>query len=90
MEDDNTPTVTARRRKKTGHVRLRLETAKKLRALGAKRKAAATKPKSDKVTVMPAGEPDKTLDTSAAVKAPAPKAKKVRGHREDLGACAAS
>lgn len=39
MADDNTPTVTARRRKPTKHMRLRMETVKRLRALGAKRKA---------------------------------------------------
>lgn len=33
MADDNTPTVTSRRRKPTSHLRLRLETAKRLRAL---------------------------------------------------------
>ncbi|WPG97580.1 Ribonucleases P/MRP protein subunit pop1 [Acrodontium crateriforme] len=39
MLEDNTPTVTSRRRKPTRHMRLRLETVKKLRALGSKRKA---------------------------------------------------
>ncbi|TKA55071.1 hypothetical protein B0A49_11978 [Cryomyces minteri] len=39
MREDNTPTVTARRRKPTAHMRLRLETAKRLRTLGSKRKA---------------------------------------------------
>ena len=80
MEDDNTPTVTARRRKKSGHMRLRLETAKKLRALGAKRKATAEKAKADKVTVRPANEPEKAGKASdtdpAAVQARAPKVKK--------------
>ncbi|KAK4508054.1 hypothetical protein PRZ48_001791 [Zasmidium cellare] len=38
MIEDNTPTVTARKRKPTRHMRLRLETAKQLRALGAQRK----------------------------------------------------
>ena len=33
MKDDNTPTVTSRRRNPTPHMRLRLETAKKLESL---------------------------------------------------------
>lgn len=44
MKEDNTPTVTARRRKPTPHQRLRLEKAKKLKELGAltkKKRAAA-------------------------------------------------
>lgn len=40
MTEDNTPTVTARKRKLTRHMRLRLETAKQLRALGAQKKRA--------------------------------------------------
>lgn len=40
MVEDKTPTVTARRRKPTRHMRLRIETAKRLRALGAKEKSA--------------------------------------------------
>jgi len=40
MADDNTPTVTSRRRKLTRHMRLRMETVKRLRALGAEKKAA--------------------------------------------------
>nr|OQO23738.1 hypothetical protein B0A51_08958 [Rachicladosporium sp. CCFEE 5018] len=51
MKDDKTPTGAARREKPTRHMRLRLETAKKLRALGAKRKAAVEKEKSETVTV---------------------------------------
>ncbi len=45
MREDNTPTVTARRRKPTSHKRLRLEKAKKLKELGAltKKKHAAAK-----------------------------------------------
>ncbi|GAB7355068.1 hypothetical protein MBLNU459_g5658t1 [Dothideomycetes sp. NU459] len=39
MSDDNTPVVTARRRKLTRHMRLRMETVKRLRALGAKGKS---------------------------------------------------
>ncbi|KAL9610658.1 MAG: hypothetical protein Q9167_004638 [Letrouitia subvulpina] len=36
MKDDNTPTVISRRRKPTSHLRLRLETAKRLQKLGAR------------------------------------------------------
>ncbi|OQO07189.1 hypothetical protein B0A48_07759 [Cryoendolithus antarcticus] len=53
MKDDKTPTGAARRKKPTRHMRLRLETAKKLRALGTKRKAAAEKAKDESVTVKP-------------------------------------
>ena len=45
MKEDNTPTVTARRRRPTPHQRLRLEKAKKLKEMGAltkKKRAAAT------------------------------------------------
>ena len=47
MAEDNTPTVTARRRKPTPHMRLRLETAKRLQVLGrrAKAKRAAARSK---------------------------------------------
>lgn len=45
MREDNTPTVTARRRKPTPHQRLRLEKAKRLKELGAltKKKRASAK-----------------------------------------------
>lgn len=36
MKEDNTPTVTSRTRKKTGHMRLRIETARKLRDMAKK------------------------------------------------------
>jgi len=52
MADDNTPTVTARRRKPTRHMRLRIETVKKLRALGSKRKVAQEKAKDEEVKVV--------------------------------------
>lgn len=50
MIEDNTPTVTARRRKPTELLRLRLETARRLQGLNAKTKAkrAASKAKRDK------------------------------------------
>jgi len=43
MKEDNTPTVTAKRRKLTGRMRLRVETVKKLRAMGAKKREASDK-----------------------------------------------
>ncbi|TKA81873.1 hypothetical protein B0A55_01579 [Friedmanniomyces simplex] len=84
MADDNTPTVTARRRKPTAHMRLRLETVKKLRAMGAKRKAAKD---SVKVTVTdlnaPPSEPTVSTTTqkptksiTAPIKARTPKVKR--------------
>ena len=39
MKDDNTPTVTARTRRPTPHMRLRLEKAKKIQGIGARAKA---------------------------------------------------
>ncbi|KAF2138446.1 uncharacterized protein K452DRAFT_290588 [Aplosporella prunicola CBS 121167] len=45
MAEDNTPTVTARRRKPSSHMRLRLETAKRLKALSTKAKARKEKKK---------------------------------------------
>lgn len=41
MKEDNTPTVTARTRKKTGHMRMRVETARKLRAMAGKKELTA-------------------------------------------------
>ncbi|KAK5703915.1 Ribonucleases P/MRP protein subunit pop1 [Elasticomyces elasticus] len=75
MAVDNTPTVTARRRKPSGHMRLRLETVKKLRALGAKRKAEKDKPKDASTTEMPSKDvqPDAT---TTAIKTRVPKVKK--------------
>ena len=49
MKEDNTPTVTARRRKPTPHMRLRLENAKKLEALNARIKAKREKAKQQKL-----------------------------------------
>ena len=48
MADDKTPTVTARRRKPTPHMRLRLETAKRLQILGRRAKAKRGVAKSNK------------------------------------------
>ncbi|KAK5685654.1 Ribonucleases P/MRP protein subunit pop1 [Elasticomyces elasticus] len=72
MAVDNTPTVTARRRKPSGHLRLRLETVKKLRALGAKRK---DKPKDATPTELPA-EDVQPSTTTPAIKPRTPKIKK--------------
>ncbi|KAK4550879.1 hypothetical protein LTR36_000459 [Oleoguttula mirabilis] len=83
MNEDNTPTVTARRRKPTPHMRLRLETVKKLRALGSKRKAEKEKAKSEKVTVtdpkatakpIPSGP--KQPPTATSIKTRVPRVKK--------------
>ncbi|KAI9750060.1 MAG: hypothetical protein M1835_001447, partial [Candelina submexicana] len=45
MVEDNTPTVTARRRKPTPRMRLRLETAKRLQQLGARAKLKSNHPR---------------------------------------------
>jgi ribonuclease P/MRP protein subunit POP1 len=61
MVEDKTPTVTARRRKLTGHTRLRLETSKKLRALGVKQKAqkrVVDAKEKDAATDVAVGAPD--------------------------------
>ncbi|KAK0346393.1 Ribonucleases P/MRP protein subunit pop1 [Friedmanniomyces endolithicus] len=84
MADDNTPTVTARRRKPTAHMRLRLETVKKLRALGAKRNAGKDRvkpPVADPNGAAPKNPADSAPDqqqpvkTLAAIKARTPKVK---------------
>ncbi|KAK3673191.1 Ribonucleases P/MRP protein subunit pop1 [Recurvomyces mirabilis] len=51
MAEDNTPTVNAKTRKPTRRMRLRLETAKSLRALGSRRKAEKEKATAEKVVV---------------------------------------
>lgn len=63
MKDDNTPTVTSRRRVQTPHQRLRLEKAKKLKQLGTLTKKIRAKAKDRKQMLNP-GEPDpeKTVD----------------------------
>ena len=51
MADDNTPTVTSRRRKPTPHMRLRLDTAKRLQTLSQKNaERPRSKRKGDKIT----------------------------------------
>ncbi|RMZ03759.1 hypothetical protein D0862_05539 [Hortaea werneckii] len=47
MLEDNTPTVQARRRKPTRHMRLRLETVKRIRALGSQKKAEKERKKKE-------------------------------------------
>ncbi|KAI7508201.1 hypothetical protein KC347_g6319 [Hortaea werneckii] len=47
MLEDNTPTVQARRRKPTRHMRLRLETVKRIRALGSRKKAEKERKKKE-------------------------------------------
>ena len=49
MKEDNTSTVTARRRKPNPHMRLRLETAKKIEALNARINAKREKAKQQKL-----------------------------------------
>lgn len=58
MKNDNTPTVSARRRKPTPHMRLRLETAKKLQKLGALMKNKRVKSKEQKAVET---DPEKTV-----------------------------
>lgn len=70
MIEDNTPTVTARRRKPTGHMRLRLDTIKRLRALGAQKRAAKDKTTEGKADAT--GQPDR----AAAILPRKPKLKK--------------
>jgi ribonuclease P/MRP protein subunit POP1 len=83
MIEDNTPTVTARRRKPTRHMRLRLETAKKLRALGARKKAEKEAEKLapvDSNAAAGAHNDDKSKDKPSAqsdIQTRAPRIKKV-------------
>jgi len=61
MAEDNTPTVTSRRRKQSGHMRLRIDTVSRLRALGRKNKqspdqgvvARPVRPKKNKLASPP-------------------------------------
>ena len=93
MLEDNTPTVTSRRRKPTRHMRLRLETVKKLRALGSQRKAGkeATKTSDttgpgEKDTVMKdSSETTKKMVPFTGIRTRAPKVKKAH-----LGATSSS
>ncbi|KAH9819763.1 Ribonucleases P/MRP protein subunit pop1 [Teratosphaeria destructans] len=82
MIEDNTPTVTARRRKPTRHMRLRLETAKQLRALGAKKKAERDKLKvtviDPKTASAEAEHAEPTQDKPAAITTRKPRTKKTK------------
>ncbi|KAK6442090.1 Ribonucleases P/MRP protein subunit pop1 [Oleoguttula sp. CCFEE 5521] len=87
MKDDKTPTGAARRKKPTRHMRLRLETAKKLRALGAKRKATAEKANVETVTVKPIVDPAQPSIDSAPLPKPGPfKPRKPKPKRAALAA----
>ena len=65
MKDDNTPTITARRRKLTPHQRLRLGKAKELKKLG-----AFTKKKRDESKKQKPGETDPEKMVSIAPRLP--------------------
>ncbi|USW48429.1 Putative ribonuclease P/MRP protein subunit Pop1 [Septoria linicola] len=79
MAEDNTPTVTSKSRKPTRHMRLRLETVKKLRAMGAKRKFSKELDTDVKVTVCSVPDSSKPeAGTGTPVAARAPKVKKAK------------
>ena len=65
MIEDNTPTVTARRRKPSGQMRKRLDTVRKLRALGSQKKAVREKAKQEALVVKPIYETDKSVPATA-------------------------
>ena len=69
MKDDNTPTVTSRRRVPTNHRRLRLEKAKKLKQLGTLTKKVRAKVKDQKQTQKP-GETDPEKMVAVAPRLP--------------------
>ncbi|KAM3415662.1 hypothetical protein BST61_g9181 [Cercospora zeina] len=79
MVEDNTPTVSSKTRKPTRHMRLRLETVKKLRALGAKRKASKDGNLDEKVTVQHVAEVDAASTAhDTTIKTRAAKVKKIK------------
>jgi ribonuclease P/MRP protein subunit POP1 len=87
MVEDNTPTVTARRRKPTKHMRLRLETVKKLRALGARMKAAKEKAKSEQIVVTDPdkpGEPTARQNKTTSASAPSVTTRKAKVKKASL------
>ena len=92
MKEDNTPTVTARRRKPTPHQRLRLEKAKKLKALGAltKKKRASTKTQKpgetdpEKMVAIAPRIPKLKTDTFAKSAKPPAKFRKRQIHKQWL------
>ncbi|KAJ9663097.1 Ribonucleases P/MRP protein subunit pop1 [Coniosporium apollinis] len=65
MAEDNTPTVTAKSRKKTGHMRLRDETARRLQKLSSRVKAKKNAVQEGAVTVTK--DPPKDGDKDSAV-----------------------
>lgn len=92
MREDNTPTVTARRRKATPHQRLRLEKARRLRALGAlthKKRALAKVHKSretdpEKMVAIAPRVPRLKKDTLAKPAKPPAKFRKRQIHKQWL------
>lgn len=92
MREDNTPTVTARRRKPTPHQRLRLEKAKKLKELGAltKKKRAAAKAQKpgetdpEKMVAIAPRIPKLKKDTLANPAKPPAKFRKRQVHKQWL------
>ena len=69
MKDDNTPTVTSRRRNPTPHMRLRLETAKRLEALSKRIQAKREKAYNAKHNLRGPDPAEKASATSKAPKA---------------------
>ena len=92
MREDNTPTVTARRKKPTPHQRLRLEKAKKLKSLGAltsKKRASAKKQKPgetdpEKMVALAPRMPKLKKDTFAKPLRPPAKFRKRQIHKQWL------
>lgn len=92
MREDNTPTVTARRRKPTPHQRLRLEKARKLKALGAlthKKRALAKVQKPgetdpEKIVVIAPRVPKLKKNTLAEPAKPPAKFRKRQVHKQWL------
>ena len=92
MREDNTPTVTARRRKPTPHQRLRLEKAKKLRELRAltkKKRALAKAPKPgetdpEKMVILAPRLPKLKRDTLARPARPQARFRKRQVHKQWL------
>lgn len=79
MAEDKTPTVTARTRKSTRHTRLRLETSKALRALGAYKKAQKDQNQAKQAQAAPgdASKPTEALQQhpATAISTRAPRVK---------------
>ncbi|KAI6863053.1 POPLD-domain-containing protein [Hortaea werneckii] len=80
MLEDNTPTVQARRRKPTRHMRLRLETVKRIRALGSQKKAEKGRKKKEDGTEKD-GAPNAT-NTKTAPEAQTSTAKNVTNQKQ--------